>query len=203
MPEPPLGTSPLDPAAAQSLPQVIAQRNGQLALLATEELSRLLPGLTVPQGWFRAGSGALATTRMLLRRVGTASYWDGCESLNLYRVPGTVPGHALFANADRALRHAGAHNLHTVEVQSPPAYPMVTARVTGDIVAGSRLLRAQYTYHVVQSTGATALIEQVIVVGQDLADRLMPEVQALTASLYRSLLSSIDLGRGTDDAHTP
>lgn len=178
-----------------SLPQLIAQRNGPLSLVAPKHLPQWLPRLMVPRGWLRTGSGALATTRMTLRRVGTTNFWDGCETLNLYRVPGQIPPDVLFANADRALRDGGARNIATVAVQTPPAYRTITARVTGDLVIEPRPLWAQYTYYVVQSEGGTALIEQAILIGRDVMDALMPEVERLTGSVYRALLRSIDQGR--------
>lgn len=195
MPESILGSSQFDPGAVSSLPQIIAERNGPLSVVSDQHLSLWLPGLIIPEGWTTAGTGALATTRMMLRRLGTANNWDGCEILNLYRVPGDIPQEVLLANADRALRDSGARNIHTTEIDPPPAYRTIAARVTGDLVIEPRPLRAQYTYYVVQSVGGTALIEQVVVVGMDVAEHLMPDVETLTGSLYRSLLSSIDRGQ--------
>ncbi len=142
-----------------------------------------------------AGSGEMSTTRMMLRRLNLASKWDGCEILNLYRVPGEVPREVVFANADRALRDCGAHNIHIADIEAPPSYRTIIARPTGDLVIGPRPLWAQYTYYVVESAGGTALIEQVITVGLDVLERLEPDVEALTSSLYRSLLKSIDRGK--------
>jgi len=177
-----------DPLPATSLPQLIAQSNGPLTLVAGHQLDDWLPGLTLPAGWAPVGSGGIPTTRMILRRVGTANYWDGSEILNVYQVPGEVPWDVVVANADRPLRDSGATDIYVAQVMAPQPHRAIGARATADLDPGPRRLRAQYTYYVVNTGGATVLIEQAIVIGLDVLARLLPDVEALTSSLHRSVL---------------
>lgn len=203
MPESFSVSSQFDTTAVSSLPQVIAERNGPLSLVAAGHLPLWLPELKIPEGWILAGSGGTPTTRMMLRRLNIASNWDGCEVINLYRVPGVVPQEVVFANADTALRECGARNIHSAGIDTPPSYRTITVRVTGDLIVEARPLWAQYTYYVVESAAGTALIEQVIMVGLDAVERLRPDVETLTGDLYRSLLNSIERGQAAHDGSAP
>ena len=203
MPESFSVSSQFDTTAVSSLPQVIAERNGPLSLVAAGHLPLWLPELKIPEGWILAGSGGTPTTRMMLRRLNIASNWDGCEVINLYRVPGVVPQEVVFANADKALRECGARNIHSAGIDTPPSYRTITVRVTGDLIVEARPLWAQYTYYVVESAAGTALIEQVIMVGLDAVERLRPDVETLTGDLYRSLLNSIERGQAAHDGSAP
>jgi hypothetical protein len=171
-----------------SLPQLISQTIGPLSLVAGHYLDRWLPGLTVPVGWTAVGSGGTPTTRMMLRRVGTANFWDGSEILNIYQVPGEVPWDFVVTNADRQLRDSGATDIYVSEVVAPQAHRTIGARAMANLDVGPRRLRAQYTYYVVNAAGGTALIEQAIVIGLDVIARLLPDVEVLTNSLHRSVL---------------
>ncbi len=183
---------PFDTETVSSLPQVIAQRNGPLSLAPAQHLPMWLPGFTAPDGWTPTSSGDVPTTQMIVRRLDPDSQWDGCEILNLYRVPGEVPRDVVFADADRALRDGGARDILTTAIGTPASDRMITARVTGVLDVQPRPLWAQYSYYVVHSAGGTALIEQVIMVGLDVLDRLGLDVQSLSDALHRSVLASIE-----------
>ena len=175
-----------DPLHATSLPQLIAQSNGPLTLVAGNQLDEWLPGLTLPAGWALVGSGGILTTRMILRRVGTANFWDGSEILNVYQVPGEVPWDVVVANADRPLRDSGATDIYVSQVAE--LHRRIGVRATANLDVGPRRLRAQYTYYAVDAAGATALIEQAIVIGLDVLACLLADVEVLTSSLHRSVL---------------
>lgn len=123
---------------------------------------------------------------MILRRVGTANFWDGSEILNVYQVPGEVPWDVVVANADRPLRDSGATDIYVAQVAE--LHRRIGVRATANLDVGPRRLRAQYTYYVVDAAGGTALIEQAIVIGLDALARLLADVEVLTSSLHRSVL---------------
>lgn len=142
----------------------------------------------MPAGWAPIGSGGVPTTRMILRRVGTANFWDGSEILNVYLVPGSVPWDVVVANADRPLRDSGGTDIYVTQVTTPKPHRTIGVRATANLDLGLRRLRAQYTYYVVDTPDGTALIEQAIAIGLDVLARLLPDVEALSTSLQRSVL---------------
>jgi hypothetical protein len=129
---------------------------------------------------------------MLLRRLSRGDHWDGCEFLNLYRVPGAVPESLVLDNADRTLRDSGADDIQTYRVDTPPRYGVITTRASGTLRTGARTVHSQYSYYVVNTAAGGALIEQAMLVGGDAHLVLSGEVAELTENLYRALLASID-----------
>jgi hypothetical protein len=129
---------------------------------------------------------------MLLRRLGSGDHWDGCEILNLYRVPGTVPEPLVLDNADRTLRDSGADDIHTYRVDTPPRYGVIATCASGTLRIGTRTVHSQYNYYVVNTAAGGALIEQAMLVDGDAHLVLSGDVAELTENLYRALLASID-----------
>ena len=185
-------TAPFDPTAVSSLAEVLAEHIGGLTFVPPAHLRLWLPDLTAPQGWDPAAAGGAAVTRMLLRRLGKGDHWDGCEVLNLYRVPGTVPEALVLDNADRTLCDSGADDIHTYRVDTPPRYGLIATRASGTLRIGPRTVHSHYNYYVVNTAAGGALIEQAILVGGDAHPVLSAEVTELTENLYRALLASID-----------
>jgi hypothetical protein len=185
-------TAPFDPAAVSSLAEVLAEHTGGLTFVPPAHLPLWLPDLTVPQGWDRAAVDGATVTRMLLRRLGSGDHWDGCEILNLYRVPGTVPEPLVLDNADRTLRDSGADDIHTYRVDTPPRYGVIATCASGTLRIGTRTVHSQYNYYVVNTAAGGALIEQAMLVDGDAHLVLSGDVAELTENLYRALLASID-----------
>jgi len=158
--------APFDPTAVSSLAEVLAEHTGALTFVPPAHLPLWLPDLTVPQGWAAAGVDGATVTRMLLRRLGSGDHWDGCEVLNLYRVPGTVPEPLVLDNADRALRDSGADDIRTYRVDTPPRYAVIATRASGTLRIGTRTVPSQYNYYVVNTAAGGALIEQAMPAGQ-------------------------------------
>lgn len=172
--------------------EAICSRTGALTLVPAAYLQAWLPGLVVPQGWCTTISDAGCATRMLKRQLGIAQHWDVCEVLNLYRAPGTVPEAVVVANGDRALRDAGADDIQTSKIDIERRYRVIAIRATGTLRIGTRAVRAQYNYYVVNAIAGAGVIEQVLLVGTDVYPRLASEIDQLTAILHDSLLASMD-----------
>ena len=153
-----------------------------------------LPDLVFPPGWADSAVDGAAVTRMLVRRLGGSSHWDGCEVLNLYRVPATVPEALVLDNADRTLRNCGAVNVQMHRIDIPPDRGVIAVRTAGRLDAAGRPICGQYSHYVVNTAVGGALIEQVIVVGSDALATLAHELEGLTEDVYRSLLASIETG---------
>lgn len=185
-------TAPFDPAAVSSLAEVIAETTGRLTLVPPEHLPVWLPEITVPKGWSGGTINGASVTRILMRRLGTADHWDGCEVLNLYRVPGEVPETLVRDNADRVLRDSGADDIRTHIVDPPPRHGVIAARVSGTLRSSTRNVNGHYNYYVVNAAAGGTLIEQAILVGVDAWPVLSREVADLTGDLYLALLASTD-----------
>ena len=183
-------TAPFDPTVVSSLAEVLAEHTGGLTFVPPAHLPLWLPDLAVAQGWDAAAVDGATVTRMLLRRLGSGDHWDGCEVLNLYRVPGTVPERLVLDNADRTLRDSGADDVQSHRVDTPPRYGVIATRASGTLHIGTRTVHGQYSYYVVNTAAGGALIEQSILVGGDAHPG--GEVAELTENLYRALLASID-----------
>jgi hypothetical protein len=187
-------TAPLDPAAVSSLAQEIAEHVGPLDGVPTAHLHLWLPDLTAPPGWTVAAVDGATVTRLLLRRLNSGTHWDGCEVLNLYRVPGAVPESLVLDNADRILRDSAATDIRSRQLDIAARYGVIATRASGVLHSGDRVVRSQFHNYVVNTNAGGALIEQAIVIGAEMLSALDSEVNELTENLYRSLLTSIDRG---------
>jgi hypothetical protein len=188
-------TAPTNPTVVSSFAQVIAAHTGGLIHVPPADLQLWLPDLTVPQGWLGGTVSGARVTRILLRRLGDGHDWDGCEVLNLYRVPGAIPEAMVLNNADRILRDSGATEVRTHKVDRPAHSGLIAVRSSGDLGAGAHKVHSHFHYYVVNTAAGGALIEQVIFTGADVSLVLGREVTDLTENLYCSLLSSIDRAR--------
>lgn len=185
-------SAPFNPAAVSSLAQEIAAHVGPLEEVPTAHLHLWLPGLTAPPPWTLAAVDGTTVTRLLLRRLNSRSYWDGCEVLNLYRVPGTVPETLVLDNADRILRDSAATEIRSHQLDIAPRYGVIATRASGVLHSGDRAVRSQFHNYVVNTAAGGALIEQAIAIGADELSAPDSEANELTENLYRSLLTSID-----------
>jgi hypothetical protein len=185
-------TAPFNSSAVSSLAQVIAEQIGGLTFVPPEHLRLWLPDLTVPDGWAPSAVNGATVTRTLTRRLGSGQRWDGCEVLNLYRVPGTVPESMVLDNADRTLRDSGADDIRTHRLDTPPRYGVIATRSSGTLHAGARRIHSHFHHYVINTDAGGALIEQAIAIGADARPTLSRELADLTENLYRSLLASID-----------
>lgn len=185
-------TVPLDPAAVSSPAQQIAQHVGPLEAVPTAALPLWLPDLTAPPAWTVAAVDGATVTRLLLRRLNSGTYWDGCEVLNLYRMPGTVPESLVLDNAERILRDGAATEIRSHQLDIAPWYGVIATRASGVLHSGDHIVRSQFHNYVVNTPAGGALIEQAIVIGADALSTLDSEANELTANLCRSLLTSID-----------
>jgi hypothetical protein len=185
-------TTPFDPAAVSSLAQEIAEHVGPLDGVPTAHLQLWLPDLTAPPAWTVAAVDGATVTRLLLRRLNSGTHWDGCEVLNLYRVPGAVPESLVLDNADRILRDSAATDIRSSQLEVAPRYGVIATRASGVLHSGDRVVRSQFHNYVVNTNAGGALIEQAIVIGAEMLSALDSEVNELTENLYRSLLTSID-----------
>jgi hypothetical protein len=184
-------TAPFDPTAVSSLAHKIAEHVGPLEAVQTAHLHLWLPGLTAPPAWTIAAVDGATVTRVLLRRLSSGAHWDGCEILNLYRVPGTVPESLVLDNADRILRDGGATDIRSRQLDIAPPYGVIATRASGVLHSGDRVVRSQFHNYVVNTAAGGALIEQALVIGADMLSALDSEANELTENLYRSLLASI------------
>jgi len=184
--------SSFHPAAVSSLAEVVGEQVGALASVEARHLHLWLPGLTVPDGWADSNIDGAALTRMLVRRIGGAGVWDGCEVLTLYRVPGVIPKALVLGNAERTLRDCGAANIRTHIIETADRAGVIGVRVTGRINMGGRTVCAQYSDYVVNTEAGAALVEQALFIGSDALSILASEVQELTENVCRALLTSID-----------
>lgn len=175
-----------------SLPDVIAEQTGALTLVAPTYLHLWLPDLATPSGWADSAVDGATVTRMLVRRLGASSHWDGCEVLNLYRAPGAVPAAVVLDNAHRSLRDSGAVDVQVGRIDVPKRCGMSATRATGRLDTAGRTVCGQYSHYVVNTAAGGALIEQVILVAVDTLPMLAPEVEGLAEGVYRSLLLSVD-----------
>jgi hypothetical protein len=182
-----------DATAVSSLAEVLADYAGGLTSVPPAHLPLWLPGLTVPHGWDAGTANDQPVTRLLLRRLRGHNRWDGCEVINLYRVPAAVPQTLVLDNADRTLRDSCAEAIHTHRIETPPRYGTIAARASGRVRVGPDLVHSQYSYYAVNTAAGGALIEQVLIVRHDAQPLLSNEVAALTDNLYRALLASIEL----------
>lgn len=185
-------TAPFDPAAVSSLAQQIAEHVGPLDGVPAAHLQLWLPDLTAPPAWTVAAVDGATVTRLLLRRLNSGTHWDGCEVLNLYRVPGVVPEALVLDNADRILRDSAATDIRSCRLEVAPRYGVIATRASGVLHSGDRVVRSQFHHYVVNTNAGGALIEQAIVIGAEMLSALDSEVNELTENLYRSLLTSID-----------
>jgi hypothetical protein len=183
---------PFDPAAVSSLAEVLAEHTGGTKFVPPADLSQWLPDLAVPRGWDVGVVEGPTVTRMLLRRPGSGDYGDGCEVLNLHRVPGAVPESLILDNSDRTLRDIGADAIQTHRVDTPPRYGVIATRSSGRLLIGARTVHCQYSYYAVNTVVGGALIEQAVIIGGDERTMLSGDMAKLTENLYRALLTSID-----------
>jgi hypothetical protein len=183
---------PFDVASVSSLAEILAAHTGGLTFVPPAHLSPWLPDLSVPHNWDIGTPEGPLVTRMLLRRLRDGNRWDGCEVLNLYRVPGTVPEKLVLDNADRTLRDSGADAIQTHRIDTPTRYGIVAARSTGRLNVGANTIRSQYSYYVVNAAAGSALIEQAVIVREAVQTVPNAEVAGLTDDLCRALLASID-----------
>jgi hypothetical protein len=193
-------TAPTNPTAVPSLAQVIAAHTGGLIIVPPADLQLWLPDLTAPPGWVRSTVSGASATRILLRRLGDGQAWDGCEVLNLHRVPGAVPETMVLNHADRVLRDSGATEIRTHRVDTPVGCGVIAVRTSGALGVGARKVHSHFHYYVVSTAAGGALIEQTILIGADVGLVLGGEVADLTDDLYRSLLTSIDRARRPSDS---
>lgn len=193
-------TAPTNPTAVPSLAQVIAAHTGGLIPVPPADLQLWLPDLTLPPGWVGGTVSGARATRILLRRLGDGHDWDGCEVLNLHRVPGAVGETMVLNNADRVLRDSGATEIRTHRVDSPLGYGVTAVRASGALGVGARKVHSHFHYFMVNTAAGGALIEQTIFIGADARSVLAHEVADLTDDLYRSLLTSIDRARRPSDS---
>ncbi|MGH3958652.1 hypothetical protein [Mycobacterium sp.] len=185
-------TAPFNSSAVSSLAEVIAAQSGGLTFVPQAHLRLWLPDLTVPPGWAAGSINDPAVTRVLVRRLGSGHHWDGCEVLNVYRVPGTVPETIVLNNADRTLRDSGANDIRTYRLDVPPCYGVIAMRSSGTLHADARTIHSHFHHYVINTAAGGALIEQVVAVGAEALPRLNREVEDLIEILYRSLLTSIE-----------
>jgi hypothetical protein len=193
--------SSFDPAAVSSLAEAIGEHVRALDLVDTRHLHLWLPGLAVPDGWADSHVDGASLTRMLVRRIGGAGPWDGCELLTLYRVPGFIPKAVVLDNAERTLRECGAANIRTYIIETSDHNGVTGVRVTCRIDAVGRSVCAQYSGYVVNTEAGAALVEQALFIGSDALSILASEVQELTENVCRVLLTSI--GRASMVGHAP
>jgi hypothetical protein len=185
-------TVPFDLTGVSSLARQIAEHVGPLDGVPPAHLHLWLPGLSAPPAWTVAAVDGVAVTRLLLRRLNGGAHWDGCEVLNLYRVPGTVPASLVLDNADRILRDTGAADIRSCAMDIAPRYGVVATRASGVHRSDDRVVRSRFHNYVVNTAAGGALIEQAIAMDADAAPTLEPEADELTENLHRSLLASID-----------
>ena len=189
------------PTAVSSAAQQIAQHVGTLQWVPTAHLHLWLPALITPHTWTIADIDGDATTRLLLHQMSTSDHWDGCEALNLYRVPGPVPEALVVDNADLILRDSHATDINTYRIDIPPQYPVIATRASGLLHTGKRLVHSQFHNYVINTAAGGALIEQTIMISADAHPTLASEAADLTENLYRALLASFD--RTHDPRPTP
>lgn len=182
---------PFDPAAVSSLAQEIAKHVGALQGVPMAHLHLWLPDLTAPPAWTVAAVDGATVTRLLLRRLNSGTHWDGCEVINLYRVPGTVPESLVLDNAERILRDSAATEIRSQQLDIAPRHRVIATRASGVLHSGDRVVRSQFHNYVVNTAAGGALIEQAIVIGAEELPALDSEANKLTENLYRSLLTSI------------
>jgi hypothetical protein len=108
-----------------SMAQIIAEHVGPLQDVPPAHLPLWLPGLTAPSAWTGGAVGGATGTRLLLRQLNSGAHWDGCEVLNLYRVPGAVPGSLVLDNADPILRDSGATGIRSHQLDTPAGYGII------------------------------------------------------------------------------
>lgn len=183
---------------------MLAEQNGALTLVPPQHLPLWLPDLEVPAGWIETTSEAAApVTRMLVRRVADMGPADGCELLNLYRVPGRIAEATVLDHADRTLRDSGATDLHTWRVELAAGYGAVSMRSAGRLAENTRDVWVQYSYYAVNADAGAALIEQTIVIGYDALTTLVSEMNALTADVCHALVASLRAAPNHHDAQNP
>lgn len=165
-----------------------------LTAVPSEGLPHWLPGLGVPVGWTIASVNLepLQPARVLtLPSPGSASTWDGCEVLNLFRFTGTPPDNVVADSADRTLKDLGANAPLTYRMTMPPGLGIVAMRSRGVIVVGPRRLWGQVTNFVVTTPGEGALIEHTILIDARARARLAPDITLLSDSVRKALLASV------------
>ena len=187
-----MAEQPFDPNTVSSMAEAVAKRTGVPTLVPTMYLPGWIPGLVVSHGWRPITLNGTNATRILTRQLGVGRHWDGCEMLNLYRVPGTVPETVVRSNADRTLRDCDVRDIQVSKVDIPRRYGVMATRATGTVHIGTRAVRGRYNYFAVNTSAGAALIEQVILVAAEVFPDLAGEVEELTNALHRSLLASID-----------
>ena len=185
-------TAAFDPAAVSSLAQQIGEHVGPLEVVPTAHLHLWLHGLTAPPAWSVAAVDGVTVTRLLLRQLNSGPHWDGCEVLNIYRVPGTVPESLVLDNADRILRDSGATDIRSCQLDIAPRYGVIATRASGVLHSGDRVVHGHFHNYVVNTSAGWALVEQAIVIGAEALTTLAAESDEFTETLYRSLLTSID-----------
>lgn len=185
-------TAAFDPTAVSSLAQEIAEHVGPLEAVPPAHLPLWLPDLAPPPNWTALAVDGANVTRLLLRALSSDAHWDGCEIVNLYRIPATVPEAVVVDNADRTLRDSGATDIRSYPLDVPRGYGVIATHAVGVLRSGDRIVRSQFRNYVVNTAAGGALIEQAIVIGADMLFALESEATELTESLYRSLLASIE-----------
>jgi hypothetical protein len=175
-----------------SLAEVIAALSGQLILVPPAGLEMWLPDLVVPVGWAADAVDGARATRVLARRRPGGERWDGCEILNVYRVPGRVLESVVVNNATRSLREAGANDIRTQRLATVPRHGLIATRSSGTLHSDTRTARSHFNHYVFNTDAGAALVEQVIAVSTDAYAALADEVVNLTENLYQSLTARID-----------
>jgi hypothetical protein len=178
--------------AATKLVTPCARSQAKPPGVPTAHLQLWLPDLSAPPAWTVAAVDGATVTRLLLRRLNSGTHWDGCEVLNLYRVPGAVPESLVLDNADHILRDSAATDIRSCQLEVAPRYGVIATRASGVLHSGDRVVRSQFHNYVVNTNAGGALIEQAIVIGAEMLSALESEVNERTENLYRSLLTSID-----------
>ncbi|WP_131816322.1 hypothetical protein [Mycolicibacterium porcinum] len=135
---------------------------------------------------------------MLTRRTsGSASAWDGCDVLNLFRFTGTPPETVVADSADLTLKDLGVDAPITYRMTMPAGLRIVAIRSRGTAVIGPRRLWGQVTNFLVTTTGDSALIEHTILIDAEARARLAQDITQLGDSVRKALLASLHNAQNT------
>ena len=156
-----------------------------------------MPALITPPTWMIADAAGDTATRLLMRRLSNGGQWDGCEALNLYRVPRPLPEQLVLDNADRILRDSHATDISACRLDVEPhgGFSVIATRASGTLRTGKRLVHSHFTNYVVTTAADSALIEQAILISDDMRPALDSEAVELTENLHHALRASLNVPR--------
>jgi hypothetical protein len=190
--------------ALPSLVDVVRNYVSDLTLLNGQELPVWLPALPAPPpGWVLGRIDAdEAPTRIALHRKAADQSWDGCEVINLFAFPGSLPYEVVPANAACTLDAVRADNISTHSLFVPPGLDATAARASGEFKMGGKRVWAQYTAYLAEEpVGSVArgheqskrgvLVEHNTFVTAEARPRLHHEILQMGDALDQALISAL------------